>query len=205
MTKHKSSDERRDQILLAARQCFVERGYESTSMRDIATTSGLSKGGIYFHFDSKMQVFLSLVDEEYDRSMAFLEAITRNTDSITVKLSQLAQHFLDHFASNLDRSNFFMVSSEVALREPAVRQKLFDLQSRYIEVLTEFIESAMAAGELRVSNARVMAVYLKCLIDGIEGNTALGLDLDLPSFIPAGVDLLLNGLLPRGRATGEKA
>ncbi len=166
-------------------------------MKDIAATSGLSKGGIYFHFDSKMQVFLSLVDEEYDRSMEVLEDITHNQDNVAAKIQALASHFLATFSQNLERSNFFMVMSEVALREPAVKERLLHLQSNFIELLTAFVEEAMEVGEVRRTNARALAIYLKCLVDGLEGNTALGLDLDLPTFLPTGIDLLLNGVLPK--------
>ena len=193
MTKHKSSDERRDQILLAARKCFVEKGYESTSMQDISRTSGLSKGGIYFHFESKMQVFLSLVDDEYDFSMSFLEEIAEQPGPIPEKILILARHFLENFAELQDRAKFFLVMSEVAIREPAVREKLLELQEVYIVFLSEFLEAGMERGEIRRTNPRAIAIFMKGLLDGLEGNSVLGYDMDLPSLIPVGVDLILRG------------
>ena len=193
MTKHKSSDERRDQILVAARNCFVEKGYESTSMQDISRTSGLSKGGIYFHFESKMQVFLSLVDDEYDFSMSYLQEIANQPGPIPEKLLILAQHFLENFSSLQDRAKFFLIMSEVAIREPAVREKLLELQEVYIVFLTKFLEDGMERGEIRRTNPRAVAIFMKGLLDGLEGNSVLGYDMDLPSLVPVGVDLILRG------------
>lgn len=193
MTKHKSSDERRDQILSAARKCFVEKGYASTSMQDISRTSGLSKGGIYFHFDSKMHVFLSLVDDEYDFSMSFLTEITEGPASVPQKLLVLAQHYLENFAHLQDRAKFFIVMTEVAIREDAVREKLLELQQRYIDVLTTFLEAGMASGEIRKTNPRAVAIFMKALLDGLEGNSVLGYDLDVASLASVGVELLLHG------------
>lgn len=193
MTRHKSSDERRDQILVAARNCFVEKGYASTSMADISRVSGLSKGGIYFHFESKMQVFLSLVDDEYSFSMSFLEDITAKPGPVAPKMLVLAQHFLENFQSLQDRAKFFIVMSEVAIREPKVREKLLEMQEVYIDLLSDFLQRGMDAGEIRKTNPRAMAIFMKALLDGLEGNSILGYDMDLPGLATVGVDLILHG------------
>ena len=39
-----------DKILVTASHLFVQKGYEKTSMQDIAQTAGISKGAIYHHF-----------------------------------------------------------------------------------------------------------------------------------------------------------
>jgi len=58
-SKRPALSARRDEILAVARRLFAERGYVSTSMRDIADASGLLAGSLYTHFTSKAQ----LVDE----------------------------------------------------------------------------------------------------------------------------------------------
>jgi AcrR family transcriptional regulator len=56
----------RDQILLAALNCFLEKGYHGTTVRDIATRSNLSVPGLYHHFSSKMVMLEELMDETMD-------------------------------------------------------------------------------------------------------------------------------------------
>ena len=73
MTKHLPEEVRREQILDAARKCFVEKGYFPTRMEDIAKSAGLSKGGIYFHFEGKRQIFDALVRQEYEESKALMQ------------------------------------------------------------------------------------------------------------------------------------
>jgi AcrR family transcriptional regulator len=205
MTKHRSSDERREQILAAARKCFIERGYETTRMQDISKESGLSKGGIYFHFESKMQVFMSLVDAEYELSMSTLERVSEGPGSASEKLLTMAQKYLRDFSVQTDRPNFFIVMSEVALREPLVKQRLAALQELYIGILTQFFEAGIGNGEMRPVHPRAAAVLLKSLMDGLEGNTALGIDLDLETLIPSGLDVLLNGLLATAPRVAQRA
>jgi AcrR family transcriptional regulator len=53
--------ERRQDILNAALTCFARRGFYQTTMDDIVAEAGLSKGGVYVHFDSKKALFQSLL------------------------------------------------------------------------------------------------------------------------------------------------
>lgn len=57
-------EQRRAQILEAARRLFVEGGYEGTRVEDILGELSLSKGGFYHHFASKDEVLEALVREE---------------------------------------------------------------------------------------------------------------------------------------------
>jgi AcrR family transcriptional regulator len=54
----------RGQILAAARAEFIERGYAAASLNRIILASGLTKGGFYFHFPSKLAVAMAVLDEE---------------------------------------------------------------------------------------------------------------------------------------------
>ncbi|WP_237057056.1 TetR/AcrR family transcriptional regulator [Microbulbifer sediminum] len=56
-------EERRRAILAAARECFNSRGFGNTSVQDIASAAGLTKGGIYFHFESKQAIRAALLAE----------------------------------------------------------------------------------------------------------------------------------------------
>jgi hypothetical protein len=84
-----------------------------------------------------------------------------------------------------------------------VKQKLLDLQNHYIDMLERFLAAGVETGEIRPVNPRSAAIFVKSLMDGLEGNTALGLDLDLQTLIPSGLDMLLNGLLQPQAATAR--
>src|SRR5438876_10787857 len=55
---------RREAILGAAKRVFAEKGYTATTIGDIAKVAGLSYGSIYWYFDSKDELFHSLMDSE---------------------------------------------------------------------------------------------------------------------------------------------
>lgn len=55
------AEQRREQLLEAARKLFVEKGYRGTSTEEIARKASLTKGALYFHFSSKEEVLLALI------------------------------------------------------------------------------------------------------------------------------------------------
>jgi AcrR family transcriptional regulator len=61
------SHERRAQIMAAALACFTRHGYANTAVDDIAAQSGLSKGAIYWYFDSKDELFQAAANSLMER------------------------------------------------------------------------------------------------------------------------------------------
>jgi AcrR family transcriptional regulator len=54
------------ELLQAARRRFAERGYEATSLRDVAADAGVSASLVLYHFRSKEQLFTHVVDDLFD-------------------------------------------------------------------------------------------------------------------------------------------
>ncbi|MCK6550813.1 TetR/AcrR family transcriptional regulator [Myxococcota bacterium] len=197
MTRHLPEQARRDQILAAARSCFIDRGYHPTRMEDIASTAGLSKGGVYFHFQSKQEVFDALVHEEYERSMAVLRSVSDMQAPVAEKMQILGKHYLEYFSSAPDAPRFFVVMGEMGLRDQNLAKRLLEMQTAYIDQIAKLIDQGVEEGVLRPVDSRAIAAMLKALLDGIEGLQALHFQFDLTQYLQVGLDLLLNGLVKR--------
>lgn len=197
MTRHLPEQARREQILSAARRCFIEGGFHPTRMDDIAKAAGLSKGGVYFHFKSKQEVFDSLVREEFENSMAFLESVTQAEGPIGEKMQAIAQHYLQYFSQAPEAPRFFIVMGEMALRDEALAGRLLDMQRAFVERIAQLIEEGIAAGIVRPVDSKTLGAVLKALVDGVEGLNALRYPMDAQQFLAAGLDLVLHGLLKR--------
>ena len=63
-------EKRREQILAAAEEMFYQNGYERTTVSDIITALGLSKGGFYHHFESKEALLQAICDRKAEDSYA---------------------------------------------------------------------------------------------------------------------------------------
>ena len=62
MPRARNDAHRKEQIRAAARRCFVRNGYAATRLLDIAREAGLSKGGVYFHYQAKEEIFKDILD-----------------------------------------------------------------------------------------------------------------------------------------------
>ncbi len=194
MTRHLPEKDRREQILAAARKCFIDQGFHPTRMDDIAREADLSKGGVYFHFRSKQEVFDSLVEEEYAASMGFLRSVVEGEIPISDKMARLGEYYLEYFSAAPDAPRFFVVMGEMALRDNRLANRLLEMQTAYIEMVARLIEQGVAEGFLRPVDSRAVAAILKAILDGVEGLTALGFPMKASEYLGTGMELVMRGL-----------
>lgn len=60
---NKKGQETRNQIKKCACVLFAQKGFKQVTMKDICETAGLSRGGLYCHYDSTSQIFQEILDD----------------------------------------------------------------------------------------------------------------------------------------------
>ncbi|MFD5468757.1 ScbR family autoregulator-binding transcription factor [Kitasatospora sp. NPDC127059] len=75
MLRQERAERTREQILHCAARIFAERGYQQTSIKDVADEVAMTKGAVYFHFPNKQALAVAVVDELYSRWPVTLEAV----------------------------------------------------------------------------------------------------------------------------------
>ncbi|MER7671460.1 ScbR family autoregulator-binding transcription factor [Kitasatospora sp. NPDC096128] len=75
MLRQERAERTREQILHCAARIFAERGYQQTSIKDVADEVAMTKGAVYFHFPNKQALAIAVVDELYSRWPVTLEAV----------------------------------------------------------------------------------------------------------------------------------
>ena len=68
-------DARREQILAAARRCFLRDGFHATSMQDLFAEADLSAGAVYSYFASKDDVITAIAEENLQVAADMIQAI----------------------------------------------------------------------------------------------------------------------------------
>ena len=100
-------------ILTVARDLFIERGYHDTSMSTIAQKADLGKGTLYWHFDSKDDLFQKMVTRE---GRVVLEELKKLSESdlpveevlkkfIRIRIKRIAKHRQSSYLL-MDNENF---------------------------------------------------------------------------------------------------
>ncbi len=85
-TNHQQKEARREAILAAARDLFLEAGFFDVNMASIAKRSGLAKGTVYLYFQTKEEIFLTLSTEEFENWLdMFDEELVKAGDNLEIK------------------------------------------------------------------------------------------------------------------------
>ncbi len=195
MTRHLPETERRAQILRAARAIFIERGYLSARVEDIASRAGLSKGALYFYFASKREIFDELVEEELAVTRSFLAEAERDERPAAIKLIDLGRKYLDYFAGLKTPPRFFLLISELAIRDEDVRKQVNAVHEEFVAATERVLAQGIADGAFRPYDPRAVALFLKAFIDGLAGQSAIGMRPDTDRLASDGLRVLLYGLM----------
>ena len=106
--------ERREQLLDVGRALFAERGFEATSVEEIAARADVSKPVVYEHFGGKEGMYAVIVDREVERLTAVLTIALAPTRHPKVIVETAALALLDYIESNTDGFRILVRDSPVA-------------------------------------------------------------------------------------------
>lgn len=81
-------EQRREQILAAARDVFGRHGYHPASMEEIADAAGVTKPVLYQHFDSKLDLYLAVLDTTIDELLTATDFALRSTSDNKLRVQQ---------------------------------------------------------------------------------------------------------------------
>ncbi|MGW3247451.1 TetR/AcrR family transcriptional regulator [Streptomyces sp. NPDC001070] len=169
-------DARRQQILDAARRCFLRDGFHSTSMQDLFAESGLSAGAVYRHFASKNEVITAIVEESMRDVLTMVHDVAEDRPSSS--LGDLMADILDIVKAKTAEQNIAGLSvlawSE-ALRNPALLGQFNDLLAQMRSALTEVIrEHQQSATLTREVSPEAIAAAFMCTLPGYILQLAMG-------------------------------
>jgi AcrR family transcriptional regulator len=191
------SAQRRAQIIEAALACFTRKGYNNTTMDDIVAESGLSKGSLYWYFESKDQLFaeslLSVFIDVGQEVFAALERCTTASDKLraiaraTVDISRRIEGFFGLFLEFLGTSS----------RREEAGTLWLDMLVEYKDIVVEIIEQGIQSGEFRPVDAEQLAWAMMAAYDGLAAYLMFMPDLDLDRISEVFAEMLLNGLTVR--------
>ena len=131
----------RERLLDAAGEVFAERGYRATTVEDLAAAAGLTKGAVYWNFESKEDVFFALLEERVDRRAHELMGVTEHAPRET-PTAPLVSRGLSTFAD--EQQALVLLSQEywsLAVRDPGLRDAYVERQ----RVLREHLADALEA------------------------------------------------------------
>ncbi|MBB4137599.1 TetR/AcrR family transcriptional regulator [Gordonia humi] len=112
---------RRRQLLDAASEIFVERGYHSAGMDEIAIHAGVSKPVLYQHFPSKLDLYIAVVDSHGEKLVSDVTRALQATTDNRQRVQAAVQAFFDFIDE--DNSGYRLIFASDAM-DPAVIRRV---------------------------------------------------------------------------------
>jgi AcrR family transcriptional regulator len=190
----------RASLLRAAKRLLLERGYASTSVRELTAESGTNLGAVNYHFGSRERLLNQAIGE------FFLEWAERvGVVDVAPDLGpheQLAARARAIVEGIADAQPVFVMFLEALLqsrRSPELRQQLTEHYAEQRRLAGEFVRATAGGHQLPERTVEVIASYMLALADGLQLQALLD-----PEAVPSGAELaaFYEGLAAAARAEG---
>ena len=140
-------EERRTQLMAAAREVFVECGYHAAAMDDIADRASVSKPVLYQHFPSKLDLYLALLEEGIETLINSVHHARESTHDNKKRVHATMKAYFAFVAEPAGASRLVFESD--LTREPAVADKV-----RQVDQACSQMVSAVIVEDTGLSSAQ---------------------------------------------------
>ena len=152
MAKSKSHEEvnRRADLVRAAAQLFREKGFERTTVRDIANAVGMQSGSIFYYFKSKEEILLVVMEEGLLLALQDQEVALAGKTDASDRLRALMRA---HLKTLLERGSDFIpvLLYEWKSLSTESQSRIVNLRDRYEQAWNETLETLKDQGRIPTS------------------------------------------------------
>jgi AcrR family transcriptional regulator len=148
-------DERRGQLLIAASEVFVDRGYHAAGMDEIADRAGVSKPVLYQHFSSKLELYLAVLARHVENLVSGVRQALRTTTDNRQRLRAAVSAFFDFI--DHDSQGYRLIFENDYVTEPQVAAQVKVATESCTDAVFDLISRDSG---LEAHRARMIAVGL---------------------------------------------
>lgn len=190
--------DRREQIFCAALTCFARGGYHQTTMDDIVTESGLSKGTLYWYFRGKKALFLALFEHLMGQLAERWQDIVDREEGAVAKL-RASLEFFQRDVEPLASAFRVMIEAWALTREDSsLAARVQEASARFRRILQRILQQGVEEGVFRVESAEDTSFVLMTLASGMVVRMATrAWEPDWPAIMSSVSSLVFEGLRVR--------
>ncbi|SCD83349.1 transcriptional regulator, TetR family [Streptomyces sp. DvalAA-14] len=194
--------ERREQLLSIGRALFAERGFEGTSVEEIAHQAGVSKPVVYEHFGGKEGLYAVVVDREMQRLLDMVTGALTGGHPREL-LEQAAFALLDYIEQSTDGFRILVRDSPVAQSTGTFASLISDIATQVEDILGHEFKQ-------RGFDPKLAPLYAQALVGMVALTGQWWLDARRPEKAEVAAHLVnlswngLSGLEPRPRLIGHR-
>ena len=188
-------ENRKNQILNAAFEVFVKKGYAKTTMDDIVVSSNLSKGALYHYYKSKKELFLSLIDHwEIYTFKDFYDKKSQNK-----KASDILRFFGENVINTLNEKKHAYIA-EIEFRamsnqDAEIKKRSNVLYGKLLKLFEKVVKKGIKENEFKDLNVRktsmaFLAIFQSITWFVIADETAVSAD----EYIRDSIELIIDSI-----------
>ena len=149
MSRADRAERRREELLQISLRLFSERGFEGTSIRDIAREAGITEGLIYHYFQSKKDLLKTVVEESVSDPEAFQDFLDR-LESLPIRqaLSEIGRRLLETLREKKEIFRLMLAESRLFEQNDDHFYPKLIYEGKMIRV-GAFLKKRMERGEIR--------------------------------------------------------
>jgi AcrR family transcriptional regulator len=149
--------ERREQLVGIGRSLFASKGFEATTVEEIAAKAGVSKPVVYEHFGGKEGLYAVVVDREIERLLGTITAALTSSGSSHAILEAAALALLDYIEGSTD-------GFRILVRDSPTGQSTGSFASLISDVATQVEHIMVAQFKARRLDPKAAPMYAQMLV-----------------------------------------
>lgn len=155
---NQTRDQKLEGLLSSAAREFALRGYDRTSMRDLARASGVSLAGVYYYVQSKEELLFLIQSRNFEAVIAGMRDALRGVTDPVERLQRFIDNHLDYFATHM--AEMKVLSREADALDGEFLQRVNDMKRQYTRVLMDILADIERTHGPAHANRRVAAYSL---------------------------------------------
>jgi len=166
----KKAERTRQYIIEQTAPVFNKKGYAGTSLQDISSTTGLTKGSIYGNFEGKDEVALAAFDHNLKKVMNIFSSALSQGSTTREKLLMYVKVYRNWEQYPFPEGGCPMLNTAIEADDthPALKKKARNAVLSWKKGLTQIIEQGISNKEIRKdTNAEQFALTMIAMIEGM--------------------------------------
>lgn len=161
------AEETRIRILDAGRVCFSLSGYDATSVSDVCQEAGITKGAFYYHFESKLSLFLELQNQWFSQFDMVLRMSAETRQTGKERLLSLQEFSREIFTGAGNYAPLLFEFWVQSTRIPPVQKKSAESFKRHVDMLNRLIVEGQADGSIKAGDPERTSQMLFGMVMGL--------------------------------------
>ena len=159
----------KNDILHAASRLFAERGFKETSIADLSKLSGAAEGTIFYHFKSKEDILVSLLEKVKEDIILEVEKHNCPHCNGLIMVEEGINFYLS-LSEKMENEFLLLLRNypyQLASVNPACRESIEAIYNCFIDFFIKSIQTGQEDGSIREGSPSKMALILFSLINGL--------------------------------------